>query len=233
MVLESAHKEVEATLSQIKKRHKDVAKAMKKAYGYAVFPAVGRASAVIGGTHGRGEVFEQGELVGTATLSQLTLGVQLGGQTFSEIVLFNSKEALYRFKRGRITFSASASAVMLKAGACALSNYEEDVVTRAFSHGGMQIEVAMGFQRFHFRSMHEQTLRERPTPEAEESGAGGDGRDEAEEARASKEAEEDGGSQGRRGIRDRLSAASAKAADMIRSRSSRSDDGSDTKRRTA
>ena len=167
MVLESMHDEVEATLASVRKTHRDVGKALKKAYGYAVFPSVGRASAVLGAAHGRGEVFEQGERVGIATLSQVTAGVQVGGQTFSELVLFNSKEALYRFKRGRIAFSANASVALMKAGACAVSNYEKDVVTRAFSHGGMQLELALGFQRFTYRSLEEEKLREQ-TSQADE-----------------------------------------------------------------
>jgi hypothetical protein len=214
MMLESTHQEVEAALSQIREKHKDVAKAMKKAYGYAVFPAVSRGSAVLGGTHGRGEVFEQGQLIGYATVSQLTLGVQLGGQTFSEVVLFKSKEALYRFKRGRVTFSASASLVMLKAGVCAVSNFEPDVVTRAFSRGGMQVELGMGFQRFHFRSVQEQTLRERP-PKEEQEARIRDGRE--------SEAQDEDEHPKRRTRRERLSDASAKAAEMIRSRSRRAD----------
>jgi hypothetical protein len=201
MALESVHSEVEATLARVKSKHRELGPALKKAHGYAVFPAVGRASAVLGGTHGRGEVFEHGELVGYATMSQATVGIQLGGQTFSEIVIFNSKEALYRFKRGRVAFTAQASVALLKAGACAVSDYEKDVVTRGFSQGGMLLELALGFQRFTYRSVQEESLREEPTKaakqaearhEPEEEAEEGDGRAEAQ--RAERETEEgDGG----------------------------------------
>ena len=61
---------------------------LKKAYGYAVFPSVGKAALVIGGAHGKGAVFERGKMIGYATMSQTTLGVQLGGSTFAEVLIF-------------------------------------------------------------------------------------------------------------------------------------------------
>jgi lipid-binding SYLF domain-containing protein len=219
MVLESVHKAVEATLAQIRTKHSDVEKALEKAYGYAVFPDVGRASAVLGGAHGRGEVFERGERVGSATMTQITLGVQLGGQTFSEIVLFNSKEALYRFKRGRVAFSANASVALLKAGAYAVSNYEKDVVTRAFSHGGMQLELAMGFQRFHYRSVQEEGLREQPTEDAMDADARAEREEESEgEEDKAKGEERPGPPHGMASAAARLGDVSSKVMDAIKTR---------------
>ena len=84
-----------------------------------MFPSDGKAAVVIGGAYGRGGVYEQGKFVGFATIGQTTIGVQVGGDTFSEIIVFQSKESFDRFKKGRMAFAASASAVLVKAGAAA------------------------------------------------------------------------------------------------------------------
>jgi len=106
MALEALHEEVVATLTRLKSKHPELKPALEKSVGYAIFPSMGRASAVLGGTYGRGEVYEGGKPIGFASLGQLTLGVQVGGQTFSEVVFFKSHDALDRFKQGRIAFTA-------------------------------------------------------------------------------------------------------------------------------
>src|SRR5262245_13943301 len=68
-----------------------------RAYGYAVFPTVGKGGAGVGGAYGRGQVFEQGRMVGYCDVSQGSIGLQLGGQSFSQLILFENKTALDRF----------------------------------------------------------------------------------------------------------------------------------------
>jgi hypothetical protein len=124
---------------------------LDKAYGYVVFPAVGKAMAVVGGAFGKGEVFQGGHLVGYAALVQLTLGVQLGGQTFGEIIAFRDRAALERFKAGRTAFAANASAVLVKAGAATSNDYQSGVMVFVSSEGGMMLEAAIGAQKFIFK----------------------------------------------------------------------------------
>src|SRR3954447_14939566 len=102
------HAEATAALVYLQEKHPDLKETLAKSYGYAIFPSVGRASAVLGGAYGKGEVYEHGKPIGFATLSQMTIGVQLGGQTFSEVVLFDQKPALDGFKRGKVAFAANA-----------------------------------------------------------------------------------------------------------------------------
>lgn len=122
-----------------------------KAYAYAVFPSVGKAAAVLGGAFGKGEVFERGKLIGYAAVAQLTIGVQLGGDTFIEVVVFESKQALERFKQGRTTFAANASAVLVKATASAAADFEKGGAVYVHGEGGMMLEAAIGGQHFAFR----------------------------------------------------------------------------------
>jgi lipid-binding SYLF domain-containing protein len=149
------HKEVAATLKRLEKQDPGLKKFLDDAYGYAVFPSVGKAAVVVGGAYGRGVVFEQGEPIGFATMGQLTLGVQLGGDTFSEVIAFESKETLDRFKKGRMAFAANASAVLVKAGAASTTNFEKGVATFVYAEGGMMLELAIGGQRFKFKSAEE------------------------------------------------------------------------------
>src|SRR5688572_9060781 len=116
---------------------------LRDAYGYAVFPEVGKATAVVGAAFGKGEVFRGGKLIGYAAVAQLTIGIQLGGQTFSQIIAFQTKEAMDRFKAGRYALAANASAVLVKAGAAASANYERGVAVLVHSDGGMMLELAI------------------------------------------------------------------------------------------
>ena len=150
-VLEELHGDVQAALERMEARDPGLKELLKDAHGYAVFPSVGKATAVIGGAFGKGEVFEQGKMVGYAGVGQLTVGVQFGGQTFSEVIAFQDEAALDRFKGGRWAFAANASAALVKAGAAAAMNYQRGVAVFVSSEGGMMLEAAIGAQKFYFR----------------------------------------------------------------------------------
>ena len=165
--------EVKAALKRLKAKDPGLKQMLKDAYGYAVFPSVGKAALVVGGAYGRGAVFEQGKLIGFATIGQTTIGVQVGGDTFSEIVLFEDEQAMERFKEGKLKFAANASAVLVKAGAAATNNYEKGVQTLAYSRGGMMLEAAIGGQKLKFKSV-EDAEAEANEQEEQDEGEGED-----------------------------------------------------------
>lgn len=142
--------EVEAKLKEFKAEYPGLKQWLNDAYGYAVFPEVGKASLVVGGSYGQGEVFGRGRPIGYATISQFTVGVQVGGDSFSELILFENKEALERFKSGKVEFAANASAVLVRAGTAKVNDYEQGVKTLAMSNGGMLLEASIGGQKFTF-----------------------------------------------------------------------------------
>jgi lipid-binding SYLF domain-containing protein len=146
--LVALHEEVRATLARLKAKDKGLEGMLRKAYGYAVVPTVGRASLVLGGARGYGEVFEQGKPVGFTRLTQLTVGVQVGGQSFSQLIFFHTKEALEAFRRSPLGFSGNLSAVFIK-GATGMANFK-NVTAHAYSRGGMVIEASLGGQKFRF-----------------------------------------------------------------------------------
>lgn len=123
---------------------------VNRAYAYAIFPSVSKAAFGVGGGYGRGDVYEQGRLVGYADITQGTAGLQAGVQDFAELILFQNNEALDRFKYGKIKFAANASAVALKAGASTSANYSAGVLVFTLPNGGLMFEAAIGGQEFGF-----------------------------------------------------------------------------------
>ena len=93
-----------------------------KSIGYAVFPTIGKGGIGIGGAHGSGRVYKEGVVIGTSAMTQLTIGFQLGGEAFSQIIFFENESALNDFISGNFEFSADASAVAITAGAHASAN---------------------------------------------------------------------------------------------------------------
>jgi lipid-binding SYLF domain-containing protein len=142
----------QAVLSKLEKRDPGLKELLKKAHGYAIFPSVGKAALVVGGSYGRGVVFEKRRMIGYATISQMTIGVQIGGDTFTEILVFHDEKQLERFKKGHMAFAANASAVMVKAAAAGTSDFK-GVTALAYSSGGMLLELALGGQKFTFKPL--------------------------------------------------------------------------------
>ena len=122
----------------------------KKARGYAVFPNVGKGGIGIGGARGKGEVFEKGKVIGSTTLTQVSIGFQLGGQAFSQIIFFKDKKSLERFTEGNFEFGASASAALISEGANASADYSDGVAVLTFSKGGLMYEASIGGQKFSY-----------------------------------------------------------------------------------
>jgi lipid-binding SYLF domain-containing protein len=122
----------------------------REAYGYVVFPSVGKGAIGIGGARGKGLVYEQGRLVGKSTLTQVTIGFQLGGQAFSEVIFFKDKTALDDFTRGNFEMGAQVSAVALTAGASADLAYNGGVAVVTATKGGLMYEASVGGQKFDY-----------------------------------------------------------------------------------
>jgi lipid-binding SYLF domain-containing protein len=126
---------------------------LTKAYGYAIFPEVGKGGFIVGASHGAGEVYEQGKLIGRAKMTQTTVGAQVGGQTYAQVVLFENKEALERFKQSRFEGSAAATAIGGKKGAAAASKYKDGVAIMVLPLKGAMAEAAGGGQKFKFEPL--------------------------------------------------------------------------------
>jgi lipid-binding SYLF domain-containing protein len=144
------HDEVQAAIASFTEKDSTMAELFNAAYGYAIFPNVGKGGLVVGAASGRGEVYEQGNLIGYSRLTQGTVGAQIGGQAYSEVIFFENEFALQTFKDGKFAFAAQASAVAASEGASADADYEQGVLVFTSPKGGLMAEASIGGQNFDF-----------------------------------------------------------------------------------
>ncbi len=139
-------------------------------HGYAVFPTVGKGGFVVGGAYGKGRVYERGTFVGEATVTQLSAGLQAGGQAYSQIIFFEDQRALDEFRGGNFEFGAQANAVVVTAGANAgagttgasggvsggrrdaktFGGYYKGMAVFTVAKGGLMVDVSLAGQKFAF-----------------------------------------------------------------------------------
>ena len=143
--------DVQAAILTAKAKDPDLAKWFDSAAGYAVFPKVGKAGIGIGGARGKGLLIQGDATLGETTLTQLTVGLQLGGQVYSEYVFFKDQTALEDFKRGNFELGAQISAVAVAAGASADADYSKGVAVFTIAEGGLMFEATLGGQKFKFK----------------------------------------------------------------------------------
>jgi lipid-binding SYLF domain-containing protein len=119
----------------------------KKGHGVAFFPEITKGGLGVGGAYGRGIVYEQGQHIGYADLTQGSVGFQAGGQTYSELIVFEDKAALDRFKQNKVDFAANASAIIASTGAAANARFVDGVAVFVRPTAGAMAEAAIGGQR--------------------------------------------------------------------------------------
>jgi lipid-binding SYLF domain-containing protein len=146
-------KEATDAVAVLKKADPSLKKFFDHSAGYVVFPGVGKGGLVVGGAGGSGILFEHGKAVGKATLSQVTIGAQVGGQAYYEIIFFETAETLAAFKTGEWTMAAQVSAVALKSGASADAAYKDGVAVFTLSKGGAMAEASVGGQKFGYKPL--------------------------------------------------------------------------------
>jgi lipid-binding SYLF domain-containing protein len=140
-------------------------------YGYAVFPTIGKGGFVVGGAHGKGQVYAGDHYVGDTAMTQVSVGLQAGGQAYSQIVFFEDKRAFDEFTSGSFEFGGGVSAVAITAAAsgqvgttgasAAASGGKKDATTKGEYHKGMAVfiivkggamaEASVGGQKFSYK----------------------------------------------------------------------------------
>lgn len=119
----------------------------KKGEGFAFFPDIKKGGFVVGGAGGRGVVYEKGQHVGYADLTQLSVGFQAGAQSYSELIVFQDQAAMTRFKQNEMNFGANASAVLAENGAAADARFVDGVAVFVKPTGGAMAEASLGGQQ--------------------------------------------------------------------------------------
>jgi lipid-binding SYLF domain-containing protein len=146
-----AQADVPPVIEKFKEKDPGMAEIFAKAAGYAVFPTVGKGGIGLGGARGKGWVYEGGHLIGKSTLTQVSFGFQFGGQAYSEVVFFQTAQALENFKQGHLKLDAQASAVAITARAAADLGYRNGVAIVTMAKGGLMYEASVGGQKFSFK----------------------------------------------------------------------------------
>jgi lipid-binding SYLF domain-containing protein len=123
---------------------------LDRSYGYVLFPDIGKGGFIAGAAYGRGLVYEQGNFIGYADIRQGSVGAQVGGQNFAELIVFQTKEALYKLKQNNFTFGANATAIGLKANAGAAAEFKDGVAVFVMPKGGLMAEASISGQKFTF-----------------------------------------------------------------------------------
>ena len=141
---------VEETIAKFKQADASMKVFFDKAYGYIVFPGIGKGGFIIGGGHGDGWVYERGRHIGRATVTQLTVGAQIGGQSYREIIFFEDKKTLDDFKKGNWELSAQASAITVEQGASKDASYDHGVAVFTMPKKGAMAEASVGGQKFKY-----------------------------------------------------------------------------------
>ncbi len=143
-------RESQATLDRFVERDPALKNWIDHAYGYVVFPEIAKGGFGIGGGFGHGMLFRQGQPIGRATVSQATIGAQIGAQSYSQVIFFEDDAALRTFQRENLEFSAQATAVAATAGAGATTSYERGVAVFILTRAGLMAEATVGGQRFRY-----------------------------------------------------------------------------------
>ena len=119
----------------------------KKGYGFAFFPEITKGGLVVGGAHGQGVVYEKGQHIGYADLTQMSVGFQAGYQDYSQLIVFENQPAMDKFKRNEIDFGANASAVVADKGAAMGAQFVDGVAVFVRPTNGAMAEASLGVQQ--------------------------------------------------------------------------------------
>ncbi|MCH4822281.1 hypothetical protein ML462_03765 [Gramella lutea] len=140
-------------LEELKENNADVAKLADDAYGYVIFPNVGKGAFIAGGAAGNGVVYQGGKQIGWAKLRQVDVGLQIGGEAFREAIFFQTEQDLDEFKSSELEFTGGVSAVAITEGASKTVNFEDGMAVVTMPKGGAMIEISVGGQKFKYQDM--------------------------------------------------------------------------------
>lgn len=140
------------TIAHFANTDKSLDNFFKQAYGYAVFPTIGKAGFIVGGAHGDGVVYKQGIVTGTTKVTQVSVGWQAGAEAYSEIIFFQNKATYEDFIKGNYEVGAQASAVAAKKGVASQTKYSNGVAIFTDTKGGLMAAASVSGQKFSFEA---------------------------------------------------------------------------------
>ena len=144
------YSESQETITEFKSSDETIAGLFDTAYGYAVFPSVGKGAVGVGGAAGKGILYKNGEVIGGIQLTHVTVGFQLGGKKYSEVIFFQNEDAYNKVLEDDFKLSADASAVALEKGTGVNANFDDGMFIVTKPLGGLMFDAAVGGQKLEF-----------------------------------------------------------------------------------
>ena len=135
-------------LDRIRKKDPSIDDAIAEAYGYAIFPSIASGALILGGEGGDGVVFREGVPWGHVKVAKGSIGLQIGGEAYVELVLLKTESAFDTFTEGKFAFAAGVSATAVESGAAINTKYQNDIAVLVLTKGGLMASAAAGGQQF-------------------------------------------------------------------------------------
>ncbi len=142
--------DVDEAIALMKAKDPSIQKFFDKSYGYAVVPKIFKVAILAGGAYGKGEVYEQGVMIGYCDVKQVSGGASVGAEFYREIIFFRDEKDLNRFKKDEFTFSAQATALAIVWGAAAKADYKDGMAVFIMTDAGVMVDASLGGQKFNF-----------------------------------------------------------------------------------
>jgi lipid-binding SYLF domain-containing protein len=139
-----------ATLQEMQNQDASLSDFLSRSEGYVVFPAIGKGGFVVGAAYGRGVLFEHGQFAGYVELNQASVGAQVGAQSFSELVVLESRDSLERLKLGTYSLGGDINVVALTTGAAAAADFRQGIAVFVRPNGGIMAGVTVTGQKLNF-----------------------------------------------------------------------------------
>lgn len=146
-----------ATLDAMIAQEPRIRTVIQNAPGYAVFPSIAQGGALIGGAYGRGILYEHGQPTGFVSLEQVSIGAQLGGQSFAELLVLHTPQDVAAVKSGDFTAGAQLGIVVLSASANARASFDPNASIFVMGHGGLMVDVSISGQKISYQPMNNQS----------------------------------------------------------------------------
>lgn len=150
---DNLEQQARATLGEMRAKDPSITSVLNTTYAYAVFPNVGKAGVVVGGSYGHGILFENGVATGYVTIEQGSVGAQLGGQSFAELLVLRNPEDVQLLKEGRFDLGVGADAVALQTGAAASATFRQGRAVFVMPRGGLMVDVSLRGQRIKYQPL--------------------------------------------------------------------------------
>ena len=149
---QNLRRDADATLAEMESRDPAVREVTRSAPAYAVFPSVGKGGALVGGAYGKGILYEGGVATGYVSLEQASIGAQLGGQSFAELLVLRSPADVDAVKSGTFTAGANLGVVVLSSEAAAQKGFDSNASVFVLPRGGLMVDISINGQKLKYQS---------------------------------------------------------------------------------